>query len=158
MARSGITIVISSHLLSEIEAACSQVVIIRFGEMLFSGPLAELMAATAAHVEVAPEHTGDLPRLLELYGARGWSVEQGGSGLVIAAPAADAPELNRAAAQAGITLRQLSAREETLEDVFLRMTGETDGDNALTRSRQRAKRGRDDARESSPSDKEARDA
>ncbi len=35
----GRTLLVSSHLLSEIEAACSRVVVIRFGEMLFSGPL-----------------------------------------------------------------------------------------------------------------------
>jgi ABC-2 type transport system ATP-binding protein len=123
----GRTLLVSSHLLSEIEAACSQVVIIRFGTMLFSGPIAELVAATAAHVDVAPEHAEDLQRLIELYAARGWSVRQGNTHLAVAAPAADAPELNRVAAQGGITLRQLDAREETLEDAFLRMTGATDG-------------------------------
>ncbi|MCG2806864.1 MAG: ATP-binding cassette domain-containing protein [Coriobacteriia bacterium] len=136
----GRTLLVSSHLLSEIEAACSQVVIIRFGEMLFSGPIAELMAATAAHVDVAPEHALDLPHLIELYGARGWGVRQNNNHLVVAAPAADAPELNRVATQGGITLRRLSAHEETLEDAFLRMTGATDHDNTLIRSNQRAKR------------------
>jgi len=158
LASQGRTLLVSSHLLSEIQAACSQVVIIRFGEMLFSGPIAELMAATAAHVDVAPEHEADMPRLLELYGARGWDVGAGPNGLAIKTPAADAPELNRAAAQAGITLRQLSAREETLEDVFLRMTGETDGDNALKRSSQRTKRGRRSPQDVSSTEEEARDA
>lgn len=158
LASQGRTLLVSSHLLSEIQAACSQVVIIRFGEMLFSGPIAELMAATAAHVDVAPEFEADMPRLLELYGSRGWDVQAAANGLAIKAPATDAPELNRAAAQAGITLRQLSAREETLEDVFLRMTGKTDGDNALKRSSQRTGRGRRSPQDVSSTGKETRDA
>jgi hypothetical protein len=48
--------------------------------------------------------------------------------------------LNRIAAAEGITLAALTPREDTLEDVFLQMTGATDGDNALFRSRQRTKR------------------
>ncbi len=146
----GRTLLVSSHLLAEIEAACNQVVIIRFGEMLFSGPLAELMARTAAHVELVPEHEEDLSRLAELYGVRGYVVRRDKGDLVVEAPAATAPDLNRIAAQEGITLRKLAAHEETLEETFLRMTGSTDGDNATTRSRQRAER--------SSTDREAADA
>lgn len=153
----GRTLLVSSHLLSEIEAACSRVVVIRFGEMLFSGPLDELMAATSASVTVAPEHPADLQRLIESYGERGWETRHSDGELIVTAPASDAPELNRVAAQGGITLRRLSAREETLEDVFLRMTGGTDGDNTLTRSSQRSRRTRK-APNVSSAKKEARDA
>ncbi|MDP2401126.1 MAG: ABC transporter ATP-binding protein, partial [Actinomycetota bacterium] len=121
----GRTLLVSSHLLSEIEAACDQVVVIRFGEMLFSGPLTELMARTAAHVSVAPEHSGDMGQLADLYAARDWGVRKTNGDLVVEVPADAAPELNRIAAQAGITLRKLSAHEDTLEDVFLEMTGTT---------------------------------
>ncbi|MBN2839997.1 MAG: ATP-binding cassette domain-containing protein [Coriobacteriia bacterium] len=154
----GRTLLVSSHLLSEIEAACSQVVIIRFGEMLFSGPLAELMVRTTAHVKVAPEHEPDAVRLAELYAARGWGFRQANGDLVVEARASDAPELNRVAALGGITLRKLSAYEDTLEDVFLEMTGATDGDNALFRSRQRAKRQPLFSQHASVTDKEVDDA
>ncbi len=136
----GRTLLVSSHLLSEIEAACSQVVMIRFGEMLFSGPLTELMARTSVHVSLASEREEDMLRLAEVYASRDYRVRRANGDLVIEAPAAEAPELNRIAIHSGITLRKLVAREETLEDTFLRMTGATDGDNALFRSRQRGKR------------------
>jgi len=154
----GRTLMVSSHLLSEIEAACNQVVIIRFGEMLFSGPLAKLTARTSAHVELAPEHEQDMARLAELLVTRGYIVQRANGDLVVEAGAVAAPELNRIATAGGITLRKLSAHEETLEDAFLRMTGATDGDNALFRSRQRGGRRGLFAGRTSSTDKEAADA
>lgn len=139
----GRTLLVSSHLLSEIEAACNHVVIIRFGEMLFSGPLTELTARTSAHVDLAPEHERDTGRLADLLSSRGYTVRGANGELAVDAGAAVAPELNRIAAAEGITLRKLSAHEETLEETFLKMTGATDGDNAIVRSRQRGgRRGR----------------
>jgi len=154
----GRTLLVSSHLLSEIQAACNHVVIIRFGEMLFSGPMTELMARTTSHVNVAPERPDDMTRLAEMYAARGWGVSATNTDLAIEASADVAPELNRIAAQGGITLRKLSAHEQTLEEVFLEMTGATDGDNALFRSRQRGKQHPIFARHASGTDKEARNA
>lgn len=136
----GRTLLVSSHLLSEIQAACSSVVIIRFGEMLFSGPIAELMARTAAHVNVAPENPEDRAKLTALYASRGWGTHEANGGLIVEVPAEAAADLNRLAAREGITLRMLAAHQETLEDVFLDMTGASDGDNALFRSRQRRTR------------------
>jgi len=140
LADEGRTLLVSSHLLSEIEAACSRVVVIRFGEMLFSGELDELMGRATVHVELAPEHQSDMSRLAELYAARGWKSEVDTTLLTVEAPGDAAAELNRIAAAEGITLAALTPREDTLEDVFLQMTGATDGDNALFRSRQRTKR------------------
>ncbi len=154
----GRTLMVSSHLLSEIEAACNQVVIIRFGEMLFSGPLAELTARTSAHVNLAPEHEQDMARLADLLSSRGYAVRRPNGDLVVDVGAAAAPEINRIAAQGGITLRKLSAHEETLEDAFLRMTGATDGDNTLVRSRQRGGRRHLPARSTSLTDRESADA
>ncbi|MRS11796.1 MAG: ATP-binding cassette domain-containing protein [Actinobacteria bacterium] len=140
LGRQGRTLLVSSHLLSEIEAACEQVVIIRFGEMLFSGPLSELKARSSAHIELAPEHEQDTTRLAELLVDRGYAVRRASGDVVVEVAVSVAPELNRIAASGGITLRKLSAHEETLEDTFLQMTGATDGGNALVRSRQRAGR------------------
>jgi ABC-2 type transport system ATP-binding protein len=135
----GRTLLVSSHLLSEIQAACNRVVVIRFGEMLFSGPLAELMARATSHVDVAAEHPEDTARLSEIYRSHGWETELDTRLLVVRAPSDAAPDLNRLAVQNGITLRTLSVRDDTLEDVFLQITGSIDGDNALFRSRQKKK-------------------
>jgi ABC-2 type transport system ATP-binding protein len=132
----GRTVVVSSHLLSEIEAACDHVVVIRFGRLLFTGPLADLLAQAEQHVDVAPEHTADLARLQALLSDTGWATVRGPDGLRVDAPPGEAPAINRAATVGGITLRTLAPRQETLEDVFLRLTGDTDGELAADRAAQ----------------------
>jgi ABC-2 type transport system ATP-binding protein len=125
----GRTVVVSSHLLSEIEAACDALAVIRYGELLYSGPLTDLVAQAGECIEAAPEHPRDLGRLAESLGAHGWKTTVRAEDLRVAAPASQAAELNRAAAEAGITLRALRPIEASLEEVFLRMTGESSGDN-----------------------------
>jgi ABC-2 type transport system ATP-binding protein len=44
----GRTVIVSSHLLSEIEAACDSLAIVRFGQLLFSGPLDDLVSQAGA--------------------------------------------------------------------------------------------------------------
>jgi hypothetical protein len=63
-------------------------------------------------------------------------------------------ELNRIAAAEGVTLSVLTPREDSLEDVFLQMTGAADGDNALFRSKQKVKRRFRLTRRGSSTDKE----
>ena len=62
----GRTVVVSSHLLSEIEAACDTLAVIRHGELLFSGPLDELVGRAGECIEAVPEFPGDVGRLGEL--------------------------------------------------------------------------------------------
>jgi len=108
--------------------------------MLFSGSLDELLDKATVHVEIVPEHARDLARLAELYQSNGLDTELHSTHIVVEAAAAASAELNRLAATSGITLSVLTPREETLEDVFMQMTGSSDGDNALLRSHQKAKR------------------
>jgi ABC-2 type transport system ATP-binding protein len=122
----GRTVVVSSHLMSEIETICSYVVVVRFGVLVFSGPITELMGRATTSVEVAPENTSDLGALRDALGAQGWSVTAQQLGLRVAAGAADAAVINRQAAAAGITLSSLAVHRDSLEAVFLAMTG-TDG-------------------------------
>ena len=67
----GRTIVVSSHLLNEIEAACDSLAVIRYGELLFSGPLIELVAQAGECIETSPEYPNDAGRLAELLASKG---------------------------------------------------------------------------------------
>ena len=125
----GRTVVVSSHLLSEIEAACDTLAVIGHGELLYSGPLADLVARAGECIEAAPELPGDLGRLTELLNARGWQATMREQDVHVSAAASQAAAVNRAAAEAGITLRALRPREASLEEVFLCMTGGDSGDN-----------------------------
>ncbi|WP_369070416.1 ABC transporter ATP-binding protein [Kineococcus terrestris] len=133
LADEGRTVVVSSHLLSEIESVCTHLVVVRFGELLFSGPVGELLARADAHVDALPEHPGDLERLRAALAAAGWDAVPAGEGLRVHAGPEAAADVNRAAAAAGVVLRGLSAGREGLEAVFLRMTG-ADADLAAARA------------------------
>lgn len=130
----GRTVIVSSHLLAEIEAACDYIVVIRFGELMFAGPIEELMARTRAHIDIAAEHERDLGRLSAYLAGAGWKVQDIDGGLRLAAEQAAGADINRAAAAIGITLGSLSFAQDSLEDIFLAMTGTSDGELAVQRA------------------------
>ena len=135
----GRTVVVSSHLLSEIQAICDHVVVIRFGELIFAGPMAELLARTDEYIEVAAENASDTARLTEVLTAAGWPVltgEAAPGALRIGAPVSQTAAVNRTAAAAGLTLAGLIPRQESLEDIFLRLTGGSDGELRTARAEQ----------------------
>ena len=134
LGRNGRTVIVSSHQLSEIEAVCDHLVVIRFGELVFAGPMAEVMQRTRQHIEIAPEHAADLDRLAAALDAGGWSVGSIDGGLRVAAAADRAAELNRAASAAGVTLSRLVVALDNLEAIFLEMTGRVDGELAHDRA------------------------
>jgi len=59
-ANDGITVLVSSHLISEIEQVCDHIVMIRGGRLVHQGPVAELHAGQRPDIVVAPEHATDL--------------------------------------------------------------------------------------------------
>ena len=63
LGRNGRTVIVSSHQLSEIEAVCDHLVVIRFGELIFSGPMTEIMKRTREHIDIAAEQPEDNERL-----------------------------------------------------------------------------------------------
>lgn len=126
LGRAGRTVVVSSHLLSEIEVACDYLVMIRTGNLVFAGPMTEVMARTRARIDVQAEHGSDTGRLRRLLSNAGWSVVGDGELLQVGADAARAADINRAVTAAGLTLSRLVVVQDSLEDIFLTMTGDSD--------------------------------
>src|SRR5580693_2041437 len=126
----GITVLVSSHLISEIEQICDYVVMIRAGRLVHQGEVAQLRATQQAEFLVAPEHDADRDPLARLLQQAGGTVAPGNAEgvLVVNAPGAGAADLNRLAAQNGITLRQLAERTRSLERAFFALTGTKSAD------------------------------
>jgi ABC-2 type transport system ATP-binding protein len=124
----GITVLVSSHLISEIEQVCDHIVMIRGGRLVHQGPVAELQARQQPDIVLAPEHDSDLGQLVKVLEVAGLSVAASAADgtAVVSASGVGGADLNRLAARSGITLRQLSTRTHSLEDVFFELTG-TDG-------------------------------
>jgi ABC-2 type transport system ATP-binding protein len=121
----GITVLVSSHLISEIEQVCDYVVMIRAGRLVHQGRVAELAAGRRPDIVVAPEHEADLAHLTRLLEASGLTVAAtpADGTAVVSASGLGAAELNRLAAREGVTLRLISERTHSLEDVFFQLTG-----------------------------------
>ena len=134
LGRNGRTVIVSSHQLSEIEAVCDHLVVIRFGELIFAGPMADMLARTREHIDIAAEHPADMDRLAAALVAGGWTVSAVDDVLRVATSADRAADLNRAAMAAGVTLSRLVVAQDNLEEIFLAMTGRVDGELASDRA------------------------
>jgi ABC-2 type transport system ATP-binding protein len=119
------TVLVSSHVLAELEQVCDWLIVIDAGRLVFQGPAAELLERSGASVVVAPEHPDDLDRLSGLLAAAGHESRAGTAHLEIAVDGADArglaAALNRAAGDGGIVLAELRVSRTSLEDRYLTM-------------------------------------
>jgi ABC-2 type transport system ATP-binding protein len=112
----GGTVLLSSHLLREVEAVADRLVVIGGGRVVAQGHKAELLAATG--VLVRATDPGALSAALDTAGLQGTSASDGG--LVVQA---DAEAVGRAAAHAGVVLLELRpASSGGLEEMFLTLT------------------------------------
>jgi ABC-2 type transport system ATP-binding protein len=126
----GITVLVSSHLIAEIEQICDYVVMIRAGRLVHQGRVSELREAQQPDYLVAPEHAADLPLLAGLLREAGGTVAERpvDAALLVAASGLGAADLNRLAARNGITLRQLAEQTRSLERAFFALTGTASAD------------------------------
>ena len=118
----GVTVLYSSHLLSEVEEVCSRVAIVSGGKISFEGPLDELRESFDAPYRI---ETGDDERALVVARASGAPdarIENGA--LLLDAAAETVDRLTVALGRAGIPIRSLSRERRTLEDLFFRLTEE----------------------------------
>jgi ABC-2 type transport system ATP-binding protein len=124
---SGVTVLVSSHLLAELEQICDHLVVIRAGGLVFEGSVDELLGADREPALVARAGVVfDTARLVELCAAAGYPASIVDGWVHVCAPTAWAGELNRRAMRDGITLVRLGTTQRSLEDAFLDLT-ETGG-------------------------------
>jgi ABC-2 type transport system ATP-binding protein len=112
----GINVLVSSHVLGDIERTCDRVLMLDGGRVLRSGPLSHLVDADVVSVDVL----GDVSAVIEYLTVAGATVETGGSRLLVSSPNDDPFRLVRdALAETGNGMRSLGPKATTLEDVFL---------------------------------------
>ena len=119
LAAEGRTILISSHVLSEVAQSVDEVVIIHRGRLVRQAAMADVEAMAAGSATVRSPEAARLGALL--VAAQVNVHDTGDGGLAVAAP----PELvGEIAAANGIVLHELSVERATLEEVFLELTGD----------------------------------
>jgi ABC-type multidrug transport system ATPase subunit len=115
-----LTVLLSSHLLTEIEQLCNRVGIIHEGHLLYEGGPEALVASRSLYNVRVDDSSGAFELLSR---EPGLTVSRnGGPFLRIDADAETIPAVNALLVAHGIKVYQLSPAQETLEDAFLRLT------------------------------------
>ena len=117
-AAEGRTVLISSHVLAEIEQTVDHVLIISKGRLLAQGPIAQLAAGAAAVVRVRSPQAQKLEELLLQKGA---AVNRLDTALAIRGPSS--AEVGELAHAHDIVLHELLSEQPSLEDLFLQIAG-----------------------------------
>ena len=118
LADRGKTVLVSSHILTEVQQIADTVSIVAQGRLVASGRVDELVAgAGAAPVRVGVADRDTASRLLR---ARGWTVSDEGSDLVVSGAAA--ADVNETLAREGVYAHELRTEHADLEQVFLDLT------------------------------------
>jgi ABC-2 type transport system ATP-binding protein len=121
----GRTVVLSSHLLDEVERTCDAVAIVDRGKVIRQGPISQLLAGSSFEVQVEcsdPDRAAGL-LLATLFGAH---VQNGQDGLAISLPEGTdrhaIAEINRLLVEGGISVFRLQHIQASLEAWFLEVT------------------------------------
>ncbi|HEV2238544.1 MAG TPA: ABC transporter ATP-binding protein [Ktedonobacterales bacterium] len=140
LAQRGTTVLLSSHLLHEVQQVCTRVAILKEGVLLAQGQVDELLASGSG-VQIAFSSTDDMARAIEvlraaqeggtswLNGARyiapepGAPTPPGGWYLLVNTAAERAGDVNRLLGEHGLYAAEVRRREASLEQFFLALTG-----------------------------------
>jgi len=125
----GHTVLVSSHLLAEVQHLVDDIVVINQGRLMTTGPIAALTRKAAVVRTPRPQ------QLSEHLVAKGADVEPDESGALVVT-GLDLEEIGDAAHTAGITLHELSVQADSLEDLFMSLTSATQSHQAAAHTHQ----------------------
>jgi ABC-2 type transport system ATP-binding protein len=122
LARDGATVLVSSHLLAEVEQICSHVGVMYEGRLVAQGPLNELRAGTVQTVRVDTDRTEDAARVLTELGLN----EIASSAGYVTATLGDVAveKIMPNLVNACVPVLGFAVLQPSLEDVFVSLTGE----------------------------------
>jgi ABC-2 type transport system ATP-binding protein len=121
IASQGTTILLASHLLDEVEKVCSHVLVLRFGEILYSGTV-DGMSNQHRFFELKAENNTALIETLKNHPNFEKISEAEGKVIVHFKDKVDAGQLNKYLFDKGIVLNHLVNKKMSLEEQFLALT------------------------------------
>jgi ABC-2 type transport system ATP-binding protein len=119
LARGGQTVLLSSHLLAEVQEICDRVGVINDGRLLRESTVADLRGSASLRLRAEPVDRA-LAIAMRLAGDDG--VRMLDDQLVLDLPASAAPGLVRDLVAEGVDVQEIASLERTLEEVFFEMT------------------------------------
>ncbi|TMF88002.1 MAG: ABC transporter ATP-binding protein [Chloroflexi bacterium] len=118
------TVLVSSHLLGEVEQMCTRIGVIQDGKLVAEGTIGELRGAATLTVRAAPVSQAQMV-LTRMLGAD--AVIQRDGAFRLRVDAGRAAEVNRELVTAGVEVSELVSGQRSLEDVFIELTGTEGG-------------------------------
>ena len=134
IAASGVRVILSSHLLRDVESCCDQVIVLKDGRVATIADLAAERRSERRFLELETRggENGAYPRALVALGCE--VAELANRKLkVVVPPAVDVQTLYRIAGEQGVEVRKLSSSRSSLEHLFLRAM-ETGGEGSVDRA------------------------
>ena len=121
LAGDGVTVLVSSHLLSEVEQVCTHVGVMSVGRMVWQGALTELAEQQNVRAEVVTADTAEALSVFATLGLTSATATESGAAAVLGAVPAE--QLVAALVGAGVRVRGFNVTKPQLEDVFVELTG-----------------------------------
>lgn len=119
LAAEGRTVLVSSHMLSEVQQSVDDVIIIARGRLVHSSSMDELGALSVPRIALTSPDAGGLEKLVA---QKAWTVTtRSPDGRTVEIEDVSTAEAGAAAFAAGLEMHGLADRSQTLEDIFLRM-------------------------------------
>jgi ABC-2 type transport system ATP-binding protein len=124
----GTSVLLSSHMLSEIQLICHRAVIVQRGRLLAEGTIGELLGKDDTAGYTASVDPSETDRALGALRRAGCSAHGGGDGVIDVSGEIETGEaVSHPLAQAGIPVWELKRRRADLEQVFLQLTRGSNG-------------------------------
>ncbi|MBO0709073.1 MAG: ABC transporter ATP-binding protein [Candidatus Dormibacteraeota bacterium] len=117
----GRTVLVSSHLLDEVEQMCTRIGVIKTGRLIAEGTMAELRSGPSMLEVRAEPHDKASDLLRRMVGPD--SVQENDGMFRVRAEPDEAAQLNRSLVEEGLEVSHLAVAQRSLEDVFLELTG-----------------------------------
>jgi ABC-2 type transport system ATP-binding protein len=121
LADEGMTVLLSSHLLGEVEEVCNRVAIVRSGRIVYEGTIAALARGAGTVYRLATTDDAVADRICASQPGIGQTTVEHGK-LVFSADEQSVAELSRALVEGGVLIRELAPQTVTLEDLFFSLT------------------------------------
>ncbi|MGK2933354.1 MAG: ABC transporter ATP-binding protein [Solirubrobacterales bacterium] len=126
--QSGVTVLVSSHLLSEVQLMCDRATIINHGTVVAEGSMDEILGQAGGEgshmIRVTPE---EVPKAYEALSDLGLEVFQAANGeLLVDGPVEDGSQINLVLANSGVYASEIRKNQPDLEKVFMSLTHDPD--------------------------------
>jgi ABC-2 type transport system ATP-binding protein len=121
----GVTVLVSSHLLAEVEATCTHVAVLDHGSLIAAGPLAAMLDGEAPALQVYTPDSAVATRALR---AAGIGAVVGPDGIHVELAGTDPPTVVALLVGAGVAVHEVRRQRTGLDDLFAQLT-EGNGDD-----------------------------